>query len=468
MAIRSIRAAACAATLALIGVTSGCSSLPERRGSDAVAQMLTGRGLPAPAWPLPGALQPDGAEPLLASPLTAADAQRVAFMRNAGIRAAYAELGLAQAQVLEARQVLDLKLGYARLGDAAGAGAQVTRSLAVAFADLLLLPARSRLAGAEFERRREDIAHELFMLATQTAGAWYRAVAAAQMATLAESAARASETAGELAQRMHEAGNLSLRELAMAQSQARESRIDALRAGAEAREARSELASILGLAAEDAWSVTTRLPAIPAEDSFPADLLERALVHRLDLSAATREVTALQSARGTARRWRWLGDVEVGVADERDVDGTRLRGPTLELGVPLLHWNRAGVLRATAATEAAQARREALALEVRAGVSLGLARLATAREIATHYHEALVPLQQKLLSATTQNYNYMLVDAFELLRVKREQLAVFGDYLAAVRDYWLARTTLRAVTGGALTDVSPAGDIGIEDLGSKP
>jgi cobalt-zinc-cadmium efflux system outer membrane protein len=44
----------------------------------------------------------------------------------------------------------------------------------------------------------------------------------------------------------------------------------------------------------------------------------------------------------------------------------------------------------------------------------------------------------------------MLIGAFELIRTKREEYDAWQGYLESVRDYWIARTALRAATGGLL------------------
>jgi hypothetical protein len=44
----------------------------------------------------------------------------------------------------------------------------------------------------------------------------------------------------------------------------------------------------------------------------------------------------------------------------------------------------------------------------------------------------------------------MLVSPFELIQTKRDEYDAWQDYFESVRDYWIARTALRAATGGLL------------------
>jgi outer membrane protein, heavy metal efflux system len=437
----------------------GCAAVPDRRGSADVDALLAARGVAAPAWPR----DVSAADPALTEPLSLARAQQLAFERNPAIRLAYAELGVAQADVLDARRLFDLRLGLSRLGVSGGPGEQVTRSLALAFTDLLLTPARTRLARTEFERRRLDIAARLFALAGEVEVAWVGYVTAQQVWRLRDAAAIASETSGELASRMQAAGNITALAQAQEVARGRKARVAALEARSRAGEARAELAALLALPFDGAWRTEQKLPLPPAAEALTDTLAASALEQRLDLAAAREALRLREQALTTTRRWRWLGDVEVGYERERDADGTRLAGPTLELGIPLFHWNRAGVLRSRAELESARAEHAALELGVKNDVALRIGELALARAVAEQYRDAL-PLHDRVVGGTLENYNFMLTDAFSLLGAKREQLELAGEYFDAIAGYWRARARLRMASGGALPEAQAAGAFGADDI----
>jgi len=438
---------------------AGCAALPENRGTAGVDALLAARGVAAPRWSAEAANASIPAEPL-----SMARAVELAFARNPEVRGAYAELGIAEADVLEARQLFDLNLGFSNMGVSGGPGEKVTRSIAVAFADLLMLPARSRLARTEYERRHAAVAGELFSLATRVETAWVEYVSAQQLARLADASAELGETAGELAKRMHAAGNLSAPESADAQAQAREARIDGLRARSAASTARAELATLLGAKVDDAWATEAALPSPPASEPAMESIVEAALRSRLDLAATRTALTAREQALGTARSWRWLGDVEIGYEEEKEPGGGKLAGPTLAIGIPLFHWNRAGVLRAQAELEAARAEQQGLENEVRNEVATAVTNLMTAREIALQY-QASVALRAQVASGALENYNFMLADAFVLIGRKREQMEGIGGYLESLAEYWRTRAVLETASGGALPPAESSGKaISLDDL----
>jgi len=439
-------------------VLAGCAGVPRDRGAAAVNERLKARGgSPAHFEPAAKSTAP--------ATLSVDDAVTLAFERSPAIRELYAELGVSAADVIEARTPANPTLGYARLVD--GDATRVTRSASLNLAELLLMPARSRLAGAGLESARDRVASRLLALEHDVRAAWYDAVSTTQRSDVAALAARAADASAEYARRLDAAGNITPRALAQELAAAANGGIDAARARAEALRSRAELATLIGLSTRDDWRVATRLPAMPAEEAAPVDVVERALATRLDLTAARREADAVEAALSTARAWRWLGEFEVGYEREDEPDGARLRGPTFALKLPLFGFNRAGVLRAEAARDAARARRDALELAIRNDAALALDRMATARGIVEAYRDALVPQREAASARTLEEVNFMLSGAFELLATRREQFAAYREYIDAVRDYWLARVDLERALGAnlpgdaatATLDLDPAGEL---------
>jgi cobalt-zinc-cadmium efflux system outer membrane protein len=256
-----------------------------------------------------------------------------------------------------------------------------------------------------------------------------------------------------MAQRLYDAGNLSPKSLALEGASAAEQRVAVAQAKADATRTRAALAGLMGLSTRAAWQVPERLPELTETGRPNLDetaLLKLAETQRLDLSAARREVENDVALASTTRRWRWLGDLEGGYERESDTDGSRLRGPSLALRVPLFNQNQSGVMRADAQTEMAQARLADLELRVKNEVARGIDQLTSAREIAEAYRTAVLPQREQLVTSTQEEHNYMLVGVFELLQARRSQLDAYQSYVEAVRDYWIARTALRKSVGGAL------------------
>jgi cobalt-zinc-cadmium efflux system outer membrane protein len=437
---------------------TGCAGLAPARGTADIDKAVAERGAPPPQWPQSTRSDDGESAAPLTEVVTRERAVQLAFMRNAKIRETYAELGIAQADVLEASRIVNPTLSYSDLEPRGGSGrGMISRGVSIGFVDLLLAPVRGRIARTAFESARDRAGDAVLALQMEAEKAWFEYVNALQVADMRAAVALAAESSAEYAQRLHDAGNIPPRTLALELATASEARVDAVRAKSEALHARAELAQLIGASTREGWSVPKELPA-PLGGEDPGDaIVDEALAARLDLSATRREISALEAGLRTTRRWRWLGDFELGYERETEGDGAQFRGPSFAWQVPLFNRNADGVLRAQGQLEAARAALTEEELEVRNDVALGLDRLASAREIAESYRTALIPQREAVVDRAQEEVNFMLLGAFELLEAKREQFDAYQEYLEAVRDYWVARVELRKAAGGRLPgDDQPA------------
>ena len=98
---------------------------------------------------------------LLSRPLGAEDAVQVALLRNRGLQASYAELGMAQADLVEAgllqNPVFDTSI---RFPDTAHLATDLETGLTQSFLNLLLLPAKKEIAAGQAEATKLRVAAE--------------------------------------------------------------------------------------------------------------------------------------------------------------------------------------------------------------------------------------------------------------------------------------------------------------------
>ncbi|MBK8991375.1 MAG: TolC family protein [Gammaproteobacteria bacterium] len=165
-----------ATTVLVLGaMLAGCAPLPTDDGRSATAELLAARGRQPPA------AGDDTLAALLArlreQPLSAADAVRLALLNNPDMKAEYASLGFAAADVYEAGRMANPVLSASVLfPDTGGEANQIGFGLAQDFTDVLLLRSRSRLADGEYARARELIGAKALALAADTEAAHVRVV----------------------------------------------------------------------------------------------------------------------------------------------------------------------------------------------------------------------------------------------------------------------------------------------------
>ena len=427
----------------LLLALGGCATVPPDLGRSDVDELVVERG-----WSLPPAAQ---LNELLTEPLTAAGAVRVALMNNPGLQSELARLGFGAADVYSASRLSNPRLSGAWLDpETTGEGTQRTLELVLPFTDLLTLRARSQMAQLEFAALKSSVAAAAIATATDAEAAFYRLVADRRVQQMRTRRATAARLSSDLAERFHRAGNINDRELAEAKVAAAEAQLARLDSDAEVESSRTHLAHLIGVSTAGSWQVDTTLAQPPEQERPLAELEQLARQQRLDLIAARTEADALAHQLGFVSWSRWLVDLDLGMERERESDGARLRGPTLELEIPLFNQHRDDLLMADASLAQAAANLAALHLEVENSVRLAYAGVQNARARIAVYQDSLIPAHANVVARSQEQVNFMLAGVFELLDVKQEQLAAMEGYLHSVSGYWIARAQLAKAVGSSL------------------
>jgi len=449
----------------LAAALAACTPLPADLGRGQVVEQVRARGRPAQAVD-PGQVPALVAE-LSAAPLTAVSAMQIALINNPKIRAHYAKLGIAAAEVYRAGRIRNPIFSVAVLdSNRSGEVSQNTYSLVASLSDLITLPARKRLAAAEFAIVQREVGAELLRLAARTEAAFYRFVAAKQVATMRAQVAKAADLSRQLAQRYFEAGNLTPRALAQEKAAAAEARIDALRAEDAAFAARTELATILGLPVAGRWDARQPLALPVAREDDLQDLLLLARDNRLDLAAATARADRLADELCYNDWRRWLGELDIGVERERETDGAYLTGPTLDWELPIFTQHRDRLLELDAELQAAIAEVARLLLDSDNGVHRAYAGTQNARARVEAFRTRLLPARMEAVAQAQLEENFMLIGTFELLLSKQREYDAYQGYLEALGDYWIARAALAQAVGRRLpsSDHIAAGQVDAGEL----
>jgi cobalt-zinc-cadmium efflux system outer membrane protein len=156
------------------------------------------------------------------------------------------------------------------------------------------------------------------------------------------------------------------------------------------------------------------------------------------------------------------------VSSERQPEGGWNLGPSLSLALPIFDQGQPNVARLESGLRSGERGVDAARLDARSDVREAAARLAGARARAERLRNQTIPIRERLVRLTLQEYNYMLVGAFDLLVAKRDELGAYRDYLGALRDYWIAFSDLEAAVGRRIEVSDAAPDTPSADPGSAP
>jgi cobalt-zinc-cadmium efflux system outer membrane protein len=431
---------------------TSCATLDVSHDRPAIEGLLAARGAPDLGWQNNGCAGNDALmADVLAKPMTIDLAVRAAMLKSPQLQQVYGQLGLARADVLDAIQVANPRIGVSSLALEGGPGSQLVTGVALPLIDLLTLPTRSRLAHADYERARYEVAAAIFGVSLDVESAWYRYVAAHQVSLMRKAVGDALRTSADLAQRFFDAGNITELQLNREKAAASQAGIEAARASVAERLARLDLDTLIGLSGgETKWSSDALLPLPVATEDDPAELQRIASTTSLELLAARKGTAVAASAASITRRFRLLGATTVGYDREREVDRSVIKGPTLDLELPIFNQGGARVARAEARLQIARARLARIELSNANSVVLGAERVRVLSGIVGNYRSALVPERETVAAQSQLEQNFALIGQFEVLQARTQQYDAYQGLIEAVRDYWLARTDLVRLIGSRL------------------
>ena len=186
---------------------------------------------------------------LLAKPLSVEDAVQIALLGNPGLQASYAELGIAAGDLLST-VLPNPHLSYlrARHGDEY----KIETILSFNILSLVTVPIAMQAQKYRFEQAKLLAAEEALRVAAETRKAYFRALAAQQMAAYMQDVNAAAEASAELARRLAAVGNFSKLDRMREQAFYADATAQLARARQLAVAERERLTRLMGLWGEDA------------------------------------------------------------------------------------------------------------------------------------------------------------------------------------------------------------------------
>lgn len=391
---------------------------------------------------------------LMQEPLTLDRALQVAVLNNRSLRATLEELGVAQADLVQAgllaNPVVAGDLVNSTTGNGLGGGLSLSQSLLSAF----LIPARRRLAKAQLRFAVVTVADATLALVRDVKVAYAEAQAALALRDLHKTLVQTAEVASELADRQHAAGNIPDldRELFAAELDA--ARLELAERDLDVKETREQLNRLLGLWGPQVdWTLGSALPSETVVDESLEQLEATGIRQRLDVSAARANVEAIEYAIKLRRRGI-VPQVDAGPVARNEVGNDAghewVIGAELSIEIPIFDPGHADFARLRAHLRQAQHALEQTAIEARSEIRTHREELVTASARANYLRQTVLPRRQRVGQRAIERYNGMLLSAYELLELRAQQVDAHIGYIEARREYWTARAELERAVGGRL------------------
>lgn len=430
---------------------SGCASLPQDQGFDAIAHIATeriGKDIKLVRDDDRRKLD-DTIKAIVSKPLSVDDAVRIALLNNPSLQAVYWSVGIAEADLVQAGRLQNPSLTFQRTHQ--GAEVDIERSITFNIIGLLTTPLVQRIEARRFEETKLLVANQILQYAAETRRAYYEAVAARQGVDYANQVNASAQASAELASRMAQAGNWSQLDLAREQAFYAEAAAAVGRANRQANAAREKLTRLLGLWGENAaYSLPDRLPELPVAPVALEDIERIAVRERLDVQAAKIEAAQTASSLGLTRTTRFLNVLDLSYVKNTPSGQPSATGYAISLELPLFDWGTARVAKSEAIYMQSVNKVAQAAITARSEARESYMDYRTSYDLARHYRDQVIPLRKKISDETLLRYNGMLISVFELLADSRDQAAAVNSYINALKEYWLSQTNLEAALAGRL------------------
>ena len=448
--------------LAALGL-GGCTGFTQDGGFDAVANATRAHLGKEVKWPRSAHAQAEVSArvaALLAHPLSVEDAVQIALLNNHTLQAAFEELGISEAELVQAGRLPNPRFDLRHAGAAGQYDIEETLSFNVLA--LLTMPYARDIEKRRFAQTQNSSVQRVAQLAKDTREAFYAAIAARQSLNYLQQVRIAAETGAELAHRMLSAGNWNRLDQAREQSFYNDAVQNLWRARLAEESARERLLGLLGLPAQASAQASTQLSTQPALQlaevlpELPASLeplpdVERAVLQeRLDLQLMRMHVDELSKSLRLTKSTRFVNVLDIGATRVRQ--GSREepyeRGYTVTLEVPIFDSGAARVKKSEAIYAQAVDRFSQAAIEARSQIRVAYAGYRAAFELAQRQRDEVLPLRRAVAQQNLLLYNASLISIFELLSDAREQVTSVDGYIQSVRDFWIAKSRLDAALLG--------------------
>jgi cobalt-zinc-cadmium efflux system outer membrane protein len=434
----------------------GCATVDPTHDYDRAAEHIEqATGAALTYRPDDEAMVDEKVQALLADGLTAEHAAQIALLNNPHLQAAFFNVGMAHADVVQSGLWSNPSLGLSLRLPAGGGLANLEASIAQNIADLWQIPLRKRAAERMLDKAILNLARQASQLVAETKVAFHRAVGAIRLHEISIENLDISQKLLELSLVRQQAGAGSELDVNLARSAVMEAELSLEAARFAEDDARRQLAQMLGssASAENLQLIISPIQ-LDVQHLDQDRLLTLAYEKRMDLQAARQAVKS--AAAKVEQEYRMIFPTfELGVSLERgerpnaagrdlladtarasianggltapEIEPRSARrtntdfiiGPSLAMELPIFDQNQAQIAKANfeyhQALHTLDALERALAQQVRGNLD----RTRTASRIAVFYREKSVPLAQTSLDLSRESYKAGRASFLSVLEAQR-------------------------------------------------
>jgi len=399
---------------------------------------------------------------LLQQRLSVSQAVELAILNNPEIQAELWSLGIAQSDL---RQLSSLPNPGLKITRSLGGESNTEVEFGFNLLSLLTLPAMRDLATQDFMLTRISVAQRIAQLIHETKLAYWQAVAAGEVLAFVEKVHSGTEASAELARRMAQTGNFNKLKFLREQSFLSDSSLNLLAARHSVHSSNEKLKRQLGLWQADAIvQLPERLPEVPKDRPAIAPIAQQSLDQRLDVQLVKLQLQRLADQADLIGATRLVNVFAAEVSTNLQHSDERSFSLIFEL--PIFDAGQHRVSKIAAQYQQAFAQATAVGIKASSELRQSFYNYKLQHDIALHYQQTVLPLQQQIAEENQLLYNGMFISVFDLLADARNQISAVTSAIQANRDFWLTRAELEMTMVGTpgVTIMTPA----LQQAASKP
>ncbi len=381
-----------------------------------------------------------------------ADAQQLALLHSERVAGILLEQGIHEATAVQKQLLENPGIGLSMMRPEDGGRWKMELSLSLGLVDWLSRQQRQALSASEIALWQLQAWQRLSDELTQVANQWLQAVAAQQKLQAHRELYESAVVAADFAQLLFDAGNISELELLGSQSIVTQRQAQQINAELDAAKKASMIKMSLGLSHETAIIIPDKLPMIdqtlliaPALET--RELLQLAQQHQPALLLTNRETQRSQLELATAVRRINLRQSGLELMSERESNGERQQGLALSLAAPVFDNGDIELSALQGRVQLSLNHHQQQLQQTGALIQNALSDINSNLQQIDLLTQKELPLYQRMMTLSLQEYNFMLRGTFELFTVAVRVLDARLRYIDASEHYWRAWATLGNLVG---------------------
>jgi cobalt-zinc-cadmium efflux system outer membrane protein len=416
-----------------------------------LVEASTGRSdAPNPSLPVLSSEEIDG---LLLDGLGLDEALHLALTSNRGLRAAFQEIGVANAERVQAGMLANPSLGLLLRFPIDGGLLFLEAVLGVELLQFWSIADREDAAEAELESTLLHVARSCGEVLGKTRRAYAEAQAASMLERVATENLGLATRAFEAMDKLHANGMGDALDKSLALGPKLAAEMELEKARMQARHSRRRLAICLSLARNvDGLELSDELLLQPQSILDPEALVLKALEARLDLRAMEAAIRALDVHVRLEEKGAW-GELVAGPAIERPGDGSsNLIGPSLSLSLPIFDQNQAQVARAAAQLQGMVLEHQAARIAISQDIRTQADRRNQASRALSFHQDELMPQVQRSHGLALRSHGAKVGSLQQVLETQRLLLEARSAQVQLALEYAVSSADLEYALGAPLAD----------------